>query len=181
MGPLKKAILIVGRISSGKSTIAQSVSSQYEIPIASFGGYLKDYCTKLGLPIGRNNLQNIGDRFINERPREFLLDVIKFSDNGGGKMILEGVRHKVIFDMIKEICPNNISFFVEVSDQVRLARFLTRQKDSDIVKSESEFATMNSHPVELEVQSLKEFCDFIIESSDPKLKIKLKSFFDLNS
>jgi len=126
-----KAIIIVGRISSGKSTLAKQVSNSLDAPIASFGGYLKEYCLSKGIPINRNSLQEIGDKFVKEDPELFLLNVLQYSSTGE-LIIIEGVRHKIIFELVNEICKQTLSIFLEVSNKVRYERFLNRMRESDI-------------------------------------------------
>lgn len=177
MESLEKAILIVGRIASGKSTIAKLMSSQYQLPIASFGSYLKSYRLSKGLSVDRADLQNLGEDFIRKDPKSFLTEVIKFSNGGSKVMIFEGVRHKIIFELIKKMCPKAFSIYIDVSDTTRLERFLARHKDIDVLKSKSEFMAANSHSAESEIVQLKGLCDYVISVfEDAPFRMKLNSF-----
>jgi dephospho-CoA kinase len=174
---LEKAILIVGRIASGKSTIAELISSHYHLPIASFGSYLKSYSLSKGLSVDRADLQNLGEDFIRKDPKSFLTEVIKFSSDRSKVMIFEGVRHKIMFELIKQMCPKAFSIYVDVSDATRLERFLARQKDIDVSKSKSEFMATNSHFVESEIVQLKGLCDYVVSVfEDASFRMKLNSF-----
>jgi cytidylate kinase len=163
---LKKSIIIIGAISSGKSTVAKYISERYGIKIASFGGYLNDYSLRNNLPNDRKSLQDLGDEFIKSQPEKFLLDVISFSGSDTESLIFEGVRHLVIFDLINAHSAQSLSIFIDAPYDVRKERYLLRNKDIDSSKSSKEFDLRNLHSVEMEVPSLRNNCDIAIESCD---------------
>jgi cytidylate kinase len=176
---LLKVIVISGAISSGKSTVAKQIAEKHALSIASFGGFLKHYCSQNNLPINRKNLQDIGDKFIDSQPEKFLLDVIDFSDNGSGILIFEGVRHKVILDLLRKHSTEMLSIFINASYDTRKERYLARNKDIDSNKSAQEFDLANSHPVEREISSLAHQCDLSIASIDDRqLLNKLMRFME---
>lgn len=89
---MNKSIIIIGNISSGKSTLAKSV--QELIPksqIASFGAYLKSYCEERDLTYDREFLQNLGQKFIDENPEKFLKQVVDFSMPSENSIIIFGI------------------------------------------------------------------------------------------
>lgn len=173
-----KAIVIVGRICSGKSFLAKQISEMYNIPITSFGGYLREYCLSNSLPVDRRSLQDIGERFIKEEPELFLSNVLK-RYAGSGRVVVEGVRHKIVFQLIKKLCPQSISIFLDVGYEIRYQRFLLRNKDSDSdLKSETEFQKVNEHPVELEVGYLMNECDFRVSQFGEELDQQITQFLD---
>jgi cytidylate kinase len=175
---LKKSIIIIGAISSGKSTIAKHISEEYGIKIASFGGYLNDYSLRNRLPNDRKSLQDLGDDFIKNQSEKFLLDVIEFSGSNADSLIFEGVRHVIILDLIKAHSTRSLSIFIDVPYDVRKERYLQRNKGIDSDKSSQEFDARNSHVVEMEVPGLKNFCDLTTSSSDDALlQNSLKDFF----
>jgi dephospho-CoA kinase len=162
---LESAIIICGHISSGKSYAADLINKQFNIPSASFGGFLKYFCEQNSFPIDRQTLQNIGERLVVNNPKKFLIDVISYSAPHSNKIILEGVRHKSIFENIKLIAKNNLSIFIEADLETRYKRSLLSHKDSDKIKSFEQFIISDNHPVELEIESLKPLCDIIIDST----------------
>lgn len=182
MSRLKKSIIIIGAISSGKSTVAKHISEAYGIKIASFGGYLNDYSLRSSLPNDRKSLQDLGDEFIKSQPEKFLFDVIDFPGSSAESLIFEGVRHLVILDLIKTNSAQAFSIFIDVPYYVRKERYLIRNKDIDLQKTSAEFEARNLHPVELEVLRLKEFCDLTISTfEDSLLQTSLKEFFQTSS
>lgn len=160
------AIAIVGRISSGKSTFAKELSSSYNINIASFGSYLKHYCETNSFKTDRKTLQQIGDKFIHERPETLLSNVIKHFIQDSNSLIFEGVRHRIIFDELKKSSRRYISIFIDADQITRYKRYNDRKKDADIDKSWKEFLVIDNHPVELEIETLKGDCDIIVDSTN---------------
>lgn len=168
-----KSIIVIGPICSGKSMIAQTIAAEYNFPVASFGGYLKQYALENGLGTERKDLQDLGEKFILERPKAFLEDVMSFSLTHGSVLIFEGVRHRIIFNMIRELSEDSLSVFIDIPYNVRWQRFLSRDKSSDTIKTEQEFEKMNAHPVEKEILSLKPNCLVINNYPDQTLTIRL--------
>jgi dephospho-CoA kinase len=158
------AIAIIGRISSGKSTFAMELSNHYNITIASFGSYLKNYCENKGLKTDRETLQNIGEDFINNKPISLLWNVVTFSRQNSNDFIFEGVRHLMILEELKKSSKKYFSVFIDADHDTRFERYLERNKDSDKNKTLEQFNYSDNHPVELEIESLKNECDLIVDS-----------------
>ena len=162
---LEKSIVIIGQISSGKTTLAKKLSEDFDIPLASFGGYLKKQIGNYTDSISnRQVLQNIGQDMVDRDALGFLQNVIEFSD-AREKLIFEGVRHEVIFKAISGLSHYMISIYIDASYTQRLQRYLTREKSIDIKKSEEEFLKACSHEVELQIPLLMDKSSFIIKSS----------------
>lgn len=162
---IKTIITISGRISSGKSYAAELIQNKFGFPIASFGGYLKYYCEQKSLSTDRKNLQDIGEKLVETNPRQFIIDVISHFIGSSDKIILEGVRHKSIFEEVKHITDNHLSIFIDAGLQTRYDRYYKRNKDSDEVKTFEQFMISDNHSVEMEIEDLKQFCNIIIDST----------------
>ena len=165
---MNDVILLIGKISSGKSSIAKLLeSSNSESLIISFGGYLKYYCEQNNLKIERETLQNIGNSFIKSNPDLFLNNVIEFNEPSPNKLIIfEGIRHESIFNSICKKYNNNISVFLDIDKEIRYSRYKKRNKDIDKPTSYAEFIELDNHEVEQEVNNLKNKCTLIIENED---------------
>jgi dephospho-CoA kinase len=169
---IKIIIVVMGRICSGKTYISEAIAKKFNIPIGSFGGYLKHYCETNNLPIDRKTLQCIGENFINLNPQLFLKNVTNHFIGKSNSIIIEGVRHKIILDSIKEISAKSILIFIDVDSQIRYERFCNRIKDLDKIKTYDQFLLTDNHSVELETESLKCYCDMVIDSAtDFRLKL----------
>ncbi len=74
------SIVIIGEICSGKSTLTRRLAEDIQLPKASFGGYLLQYCKEKGIPEHeRGDLQNMGQQMIEDDAPSFLRKVINFS------------------------------------------------------------------------------------------------------
>jgi cytidylate kinase len=164
---IDKSILIIGQISSGKSTLANRLAKELALKKASFGGYLLNYCELSEIADrSRDNLQAIGQRLIDNDHNKFLHAVIDFSAKGSQQVIFEGVRHLSIFDGIRKMTKHISAVYLEATYSQRLSRYLSREKKIDLEKTEAEFAKANAHCVEQEIPKLKEYCNLVISSAD---------------
>jgi cytidylate kinase len=162
---IKTIITISGRISSGKSYAAELIHNKFGFPVASFGGYLKYYCEQKNLPTDRKNLQDTGENLVETNPQRFIIDVISHFIGNSDKIILEGVRHKSIFEEVKIITDNHLSIFIDADLQTRYDRYYKRNKDSDEVKTFEQFVISDNHTVEMEIEDLKPLCNIVIDST----------------
>lgn len=176
---LKSIIIISGRISSGKSTFAILIAKQFGFPIASFGGYLTYYCKKNNLKTDRETLQNVGERFIQTNPQLFLENVITYFIGDSESIIIEGVRHKIIFDELLQLSENAFPIFIDADQQTRYERYINRNKVSDIIVSFKQFLVIDNHPVEMEIESLKSRCSLIIDTVNQPINITMESIKDI--
>lgn len=164
---INSSIIIIGEICSGKSTLARRLAEDFQMPKASFGGYLLQYCKEKGIPEDkRGDLQNLGQQMIEEDATSFLHKVINFTTTDLSTILFEGVRHDVILKEISAMSVRTATIYVEASYAQRLGRYLAREKGIDTGKTETDFLTASRHPVEREVPLLKAKCSFVIESSD---------------
>ena len=178
---IEKSIVIIGEISSGKSTLARRLSGELKIPKASFGGFLIHYCEQNNIPENqRGDLQDLGQEMIDKNAVGFLENVIAFSATEPSELIFEGVRHDVILKEISAVSKRLASIYVDATCDQRLARYLSREKKIDANKSEGDFLKASAHAVEREVPTLKSKCSFIIQSSDSEETDfqQLKSFIE---
>lgn len=158
------ALVIIGRIGSGKSTLAKRISKERNLPIASFGAYLRSYCEANGLPGDRDYLQDLGDKFITTEHMDFLCKVIDHVGSQSNMYIFEGVRHKVIFDGIKSMCRQVEAIFIDVEPHVRYEWVKQDTRTHDRFSSFERFLEVDNHNVEQEIESLKQLCSLIINS-----------------
>lgn len=177
------AIIFSGKIASGKSTYAKSISSTFHIPIVSFGSFLISYCEKKGVSITRENLQKEGKEWVKERPQEFLENVLKSLNKNTDYIIFDGVRHVTIYNLIKKKYSTTLLIFIDVKDEIRYDRYLTRIKQSDKKISLEEFINLDYHSTESELDLLKKIADIVLDykndfkSNHKKLVEIISSYF----
>ncbi len=175
----KSIIAISGRICSGKSYAADLIASNFSFPVASFGGYLKYYCEKNNLPSDRKSLQDLGQNLVDKKPIQFVINVIDHFIGSKNVIIVEGVRHHNIFEIIKSLSENTISIFVDADQETRYVRYAQRNKDSDKLKTRSQFIESDNHPVDLEIESLKPLFNIVVNSTED-YSIELNNFLLIN-
>jgi cytidylate kinase len=162
-------IIVCGRICSGKSTIAKLLSDHLSYPLGSFGGYLLSYCFENKLPTDREHLQKLGQQKIQNDPHQFVKDVIKFYNPGSTNLVLDGVRHRIVYDIIKKLSNKFYSVYVEADLKTRYQRYVSRHH----IKYEK-FISVDTHPVELETERLKPLSDLVIDTTAPVENVLLK-------
>lgn len=175
---LKSIITISGRIKSGKSFTADLIKKGHGIKVASFGAYLMFFCEKNNFPTDRKTLQDKGEEFVQANPRQFLIDVVSHFRNSSDIIIIEGVRHKSIFEATKTLADNHFSIFVETDLKMRYQRYSQRNQYSDTTKTYNDFLIVDNHPVELETESLKDMCNLILNGNSDYSN-QLKSELDI--
>jgi dephospho-CoA kinase len=184
---LKIAISAIGKISSGKSTFAKYLSQKYNIPVASFGGYVKHHCEQKGLPIDRDTLQNVGLSLVRANPEDFLSRVIDFYAGNSPFLIFDGVRNATILAAVKAISEKSMYIYVSTNLDVRFQRYLARGKSSDQAVTFDEFVKIDDHQIEREIESLQKDCDAVIdgnssyEENEPKMLNTLLSQIGKNT
>ena len=76
------SILVCGKISSGKSSLINYISNQFNFPIVSFGSMVKQQIIDKDLKPIRKNLQDLGyELFKSLGPQRLLEETIKYSKN----------------------------------------------------------------------------------------------------
>lgn len=175
----KSIIGISGRICSGKSYAADLIASDLSFPVASFGSYLKYYCAKNGLPTDRKSLQDVGQNLVDTNPNQFVISVINHFIGNKSTIIIEGIRHHSIFEIINTLSVNTLFIFVDADQETRYNRYAQGKKDSDQLKTRSQFLEADNHPVELEIESLKLLCDIVVDSTED-YSIELNNFLLTN-
>lgn len=169
METIDNAIILTGMTCCGKSTIANILAEKSRFKKVSFGGYLFGYAKERGIETKKENLQILGQGFIDEDPKLFLDGVIEYS-NPGNLVIFEGVRHFSIFDEIKRRSKKITSIFIDVPFDERLRRFNERENDNI---TSQKFLDLDNHKVESEIPRLKILVDLILDGvSDPNVLAK---------
>lgn len=124
-------------------------------------------------------LQETGDWFIREAPREFLENVIQFSSQNSEVLVLEGVRHKVILDELLLITDKRLAIFVDADEDTRYLRYEERLKNSGLTTSFEQFKLADNHRVESEIDDIKILSDIVLDSTRD-YKLELDTFIKQN-
>ena len=163
---MKAAIVICGRIGSGKSTVSAMLASDLSIQVVSFGDYIRQMAQRGGRPDTRSALQNLGDCLYEQLGASGLLQgtLEMASIDSDETVIFDGVRHIDVLSEIRRRAGKTVAIYLDASPEVRYER---RRSQEPIGLSWQEFETINSHIVEGEIGALVELCDFVIDASQP--------------
>ncbi|WP_368669992.1 AAA family ATPase [Chitinophaga sp. GbtcB8] len=155
---------IIGPTCSGKSTVTRMIQEFVIVDVVSFGKYLYDYSIENNLPTDKPSLQDLGNSFIHGDPEAFLRSVLNHGMTGKKTVLIEGVRHKIIFDFLKKLSANSHFIYVDASSMTRYLRYCERNHFSPEEYTFDQFELMENHIVESEIKFLKEKCDVLIEN-----------------
>lgn len=163
MKRFERTIIIIGKICSGKSTLAEKICARFGVQIASFSKYLTSYLQNIGVfDFSRRQLQDIGAQLVAENPKEFLQRVIECNTLPETVVIFEGVRHKSIFNEIVVCSSKTFCIYIDTSLEERHRRCEARDKTNLDLQ---DFRRIDQHPVELEIESLKGHANMIYTTS----------------
>jgi ribosome-binding protein aMBF1 (putative translation factor)/cytidylate kinase len=138
-----------GKIGSGKTTLSQQVAEALGWRRASFGEYVGIFAKSQGLEVSRDVLQELGQSLVARGPDDFCRSVLAhFGWNSGEPLVIDGVRHAVIFEALRRIvAPLDLRLvFINVDENTRLKRL--KQTDRDVIDRLRE---VESHSTEREV------------------------------
>jgi cytidylate kinase len=159
---VNKSILLIGEISSGKTTLAKLIATHSNFGYVGFGAFLKE---KFPEYVDRTDLQNLGEELVNRDPRQFVTEVILAQGHGNQNLVFDGVRHHAILSVINAISGSCLTIFIDATYEQRLDRYLSRHRVGDDFNRVN-FDQINSHPVERGIRELKEFSDVVVPSSE---------------
>ena len=92
---MKAAIVICGRIGSGKSTVSAMLASDLSIQAVSFGDYIRQMAQRGGRPATRSALQNLGNCLYRQLGASGLLQAtLEMAGTDNDEVVIfDGVRH----------------------------------------------------------------------------------------
>lgn len=141
-------VAFAGTSGSGTSVLAARIASILNWPYASFGAYIREEAARRGLKCTRQEQQDIGLELLRD-PEAFCRGVIDKSNwRPGQNLIVDGLRHKEIFDALRvSLSPTEVTeIYVNADASLREARLRER--------GEVHFQgilEIDAHPVEQQV------------------------------
>ena len=163
---MKAAIVICGRIGSGKSTVCAMLASDLSIQVVSFGDYVRQMAQRDGLPNTRSALQNLGDCLYRQLGASGLLQgTLEMAGIGNDEtVIFDSVRHIDVLSEIRRLADRAVAVYLDASPEVRYER---RRLQGPAGLSWQEFEAIDEHSVESEIGALEKLCDFVVDASQP--------------
>ena len=160
---MKLAVVICGRIGSGKSTAVDFVTAEFGFKAVSFGSYVRHLAALRGTPGTRDHLQDLGDcLFRSKGSSGFLEDALEhFRIDSHDSVVFDGVRHPEILADIRQAAAATIAVYLEVNQEERFRRHQARQASS---WSLEEFLIVDGHPVEASIAMITDHCDLVVNA-----------------
>ena len=159
---MSTVIGVSGRMNSGKTTLTNELAKKLDCKVVSFGDYVRKLAAERGLPLERIQLQKLGQDLVDNNLHSFCLEVIsQGNEKPYNTLIIDGIRHKVVLQKIKELIPSQNFFFVfiKTTEEVLIERDETRPLSTPRELLEKD-------PTEIEVvNSLESFADIVIDNS----------------
>jgi predicted NUDIX family phosphoesterase/dephospho-CoA kinase len=154
-----RAIVVAGRIGSGKSETASYLSQQLGYGLLRSGLLLQGL---MGSPplseIGREEFQVRAQRFIETQdgPRRLAAHIAhQIADAGFSRCIIDGIRHLATFEHLSELRQNDVALiFVQTPPDVAYSLYRARETPDDLAFSYRDFLKIYDAPVEQEIPSL---------------------------
>jgi dephospho-CoA kinase len=151
-----------GKIGSGKSSVISELSNMLDWKHVAFGQYVRQEVERLGGdPNSREALQDFGQRCVEDDPEAFCLGLIRSAEHCAGEnLLIDGVRHVKIFDMLRKILPRADVRLIHLSltEEFQGLRVNDRKDSADLDRA-------SAHLVEAELNSsLPDRADLVVNS-----------------
>lgn len=164
---MSKLILgLSGEIACGKGTVVKYLQDKYKAQTYRFSDPLREVVKRLHLEENRNNLQDLSTAlrkfFGDDILSRVLLEDAKRSDTS--IVILDGVRRfSDISCFVSEPCFRLV--YIEAGVENRYNRIISRLENKDeFQKTFEEFVKDHEKETELQIKSLKEKADFVLDN-----------------
>ena len=165
-------VALTGLQASGKSTVAGAITTLMGWRTAGFGQYLQHIAQERHLTPDRANLQRLGQSLVNENPRIFCEQVVRWAGwVEGESLILDGVRHIVILDALRGFFAPQFLYlvYVDVDEALRRERLLRRGAEL------TDSVHFDLSPTEVEVpHDLRRTADIVVNGGIPPTVCALK-------
>jgi cytidylate kinase len=153
-------ILIAGPVRSGKSTLARRVADRFGGIRVGFGDAVRQRAQALGLPDERGFWQQVGEEWVARDPGG-LCDAVLAPTAGQALVVVDGVRHRSIHDLLRERVGSRRVVLVFVDADVRVRR---DRLASDGIGYEAMDQVLG-HSTETELPWLRERADIVGEGT----------------
>ena len=152
---------LVGRINSGKTTLAEELAISLKCKKTSFGDVVRQTATERGIELNRKNLQLIGQDLIESSCEIFCKNVLsRVNWEKGEMLIIEGIRHfKIVEELKKIVYPQKLKIiYIDIDDET----VVQRDKENEFGKIDN-LKIIEADSTEMEVKtSLKSVADLVI-------------------
>jgi dephospho-CoA kinase len=157
-----RALILVGRIASGKTSVATLVAKQLpDIEVVTVSSVVARLAAERGADgSSRSALQRFGLELIERQPA-LLAQGLAARVPEQGTLIVDGLRSAAVLGLLREIFEEDVrSVYLDAPTRVRKARY-DRRRDVN----EAPFEDVDAHAVEEEVEVMRTLTDRQIDAS----------------
>jgi len=154
-----------GKIGSGKSSVSAAVAQVLQLPLVSFGGYVRQQAQLLELEPTRKQLQDLGESLLQADARGFCAAVLAQASSQAAGLVVDGIRHESVLQILRQLVLPEQLFHIHLTleEEVRTERVTQRQGETI---GEEEQRRIVNHPTEVQVMDvLPNLADIIINSA----------------
>ena len=168
---MKLAVVVCGRIGSGKSMAVDFIAAEFGFKAVSFGSYVRHLAALRGMPSTRGQLQDLGDCLFGSRGSSGLLqDALEhYGVNSDNSVVFDGVRHPEILADIRHASEATIAVYLEANQEERFRRDQAQQCYGWTLEH---FLFVDQHPVEAGNSNLIEQCNLVLDGAQPTTVIQ---------
>lgn len=157
-------VIVAGKISSGKTTIAEFLRDEYNFDYFRTSLVLREIMNQQGLEITDQSLQNFGREFSLRHGPMAVVDSILEHYVPTRNFVYEGLRHPESVDYIREKHPFTKVIYLDTDDQLRYQRYLARY-GKERANTYSTFIEREKHPIEQDIPQFKEKADAVLQNN----------------
>ena len=160
---LPKVIGLVGPIRAGKTTAARIISKCYGYSIASNSEILLAILSHMGIEATRPNLTKLGDSLFKVLGNE-IIGRFRLANLADGPIIIDGIRYREEVELYSSE-PSFKLIGISADENSRFARAAVAASLKDTGLDRYIFSNLSKARSEMQVPSLLEKCDAIIENT----------------
>lgn len=148
---------VSGAIGAGKSSLVADIAARTSARRVSFGDFVRETASARGLATDRQTLQDLGASLLEELgAEEFSARVV---GDQGGLVVVDGVRHVIVDDALRNAADQYLLVFVDVDAGVRQERLDEREAER-VGRDQAD-----AHSTERDLPQLRERADLVVDSS----------------
>jgi len=127
---MKIILGLIGKLSSGKGTVAKYLAEHYQAEILMFSSPLRDVLDRFYLPQTRDNLQAVSQGLRQALGQDALARVMAedAKKSQASLLVVDGVRRPLDIKYLKEL-PGFVLIKVETEQKIRYQRIIKRRQN----------------------------------------------------